>query len=111
LRLVADDADVQVIDLAHRAEPTLDWEVTMVFVQRQGTGVPSPRRDLTVDWDALTGFAARAGRPAATLIAAFDKMRPAYLPARSTELEPRMRAPRCRRPRRRAAAEVLEELP
>jgi flagellar motility protein MotE (MotC chaperone)/sporulation protein YlmC with PRC-barrel domain len=112
VRLVADDAEVQVVDLAIEQNTARDWEVTKVFVQRPGKGLRRRGETSTVDWEALTGFAAdEPGQAAATLIATFDKMRPADLARAVHELTPKRRTEVVAALDDERLADVLEELP
>jgi flagellar motility protein MotE (MotC chaperone)/sporulation protein YlmC with PRC-barrel domain len=112
VRLVADDAQVQVIDLAIEQNTARDWEVTKVFAQRQGRGFRRRGETCTVDWEALTGFAAdETGQAASALIATFEKMRPADLARAVHELNPKRRTEVVAALDDDRLADVLEELP
>ena len=112
VRLVADDAEVQVIDLAMEQNATRDWEVTKVFVQRQAKGFRRRGETCTVDWEALTGFAYdEPAQAASRLIATFEKMRPADLARAVHELTPKRRTEVVAALDDERLADVLEELP
>ena len=113
VRLVAEDAEVQVIDLAIEQNAGRDWEVTKVFVQRRpAKGFRRRGETCTVDWEALTGFAAdEPGQAAGTLIATFEKMRPADLARAVHELTPKRRTEVVAALDDERLADVLEELP
>jgi len=80
--LVEDGAPVTVEDVAMEQQRTRDWAVTKVFVRRPGKGRGLRRRGdaMTLDWDAVTGFAlAEEAQGAANLLATFEKMNAADL--------------------------------
>lgn len=112
VRLVADNSEVQVIDLAIEQTAGRDWEVAKVFVRRPTRGLRRRGETQTVDWEALTGFAAdEPGQAAATLIASFDKMRPADLARAVHDLTPKRRTEVVAALDDDRLADVLEELP
>ncbi|MGH3416409.1 MAG: magnesium transporter MgtE N-terminal domain-containing protein, partial [Actinocrinis sp.] len=112
VRLVADDTEVQVVDLAIEQNPSNDWEVTKVFVRKPVKGIRRRGETATVDWAALTGFADdEPHQAAATLIATFEKMRPADLARAVHELTPKRRGEVVAALDDERLADVLEELP
>jgi CBS domain-containing protein len=112
VRLVADGREAQVLDLAIEQNAARDWEVTKLYVQRPVKGFRRRREGATVDWDAVTGFATdEAGLAAATLIASFEKMRPADLARVVHDLNPKRRGEVVAALDDERLADVLEELP
>ncbi|HZP49770.1 magnesium transporter MgtE N-terminal domain-containing protein [Actinocrinis sp.] len=112
VHLVADGTDVQVVDLAIEQNSSRDWEVTKVFVRRPARGFRRRGETQTVDWEALTGFAAdEPGQAAATLIRTFEKMRPADLARAVHDLNPKRRTEVVAALDDERLADVLEELP
>lgn len=112
VRMISDGSEVQVLDLAIERNAARDWEVTKLFVQRPVRGLRRRREATTVDWDAVTGFAIdEPGQAAATLLATFEKMRPADLARAVHELTPKRRTEVVAALDDERLADVLEELP
>jgi len=115
VRLKEDDSPVTVRDIAMERTRSRDWVFAKVAVQRM-----NPRRGLSrrrgelivVDWDAVGGFASpEDGQGAASLLAAFDALRPADLAAVLHDLSPKRRAEVAGALNDERLADVLEELP
>jgi CBS domain-containing protein len=124
---------VAVIDLGMEQSRTRDWLITKVAVRRSGAGPAghghrwaaggrgaggrlSLRRrrgeTLVVDWAAITGLGmAEEGQGAASLIAAFERMRAPDLANVVHELSAKRRAEVAAALDDRRLADVLEELP
>jgi flagellar motility protein MotE (MotC chaperone) len=124
--------DVVVIDLGMEQNRTRDWLITKVAVRRPGGGSTghghrwasggrgaarlSLRRrrgeTLVVDWGAISGLGmAEEGQGAASLIAAFERMRAPDLANVVHELSAKRRAEVAAALDDRRLADVLEELP
>jgi CBS domain-containing protein len=112
VRLVADDTDVQVVDLAIEPNASHDWEVTKLFVRRPHRGLRRRGESRVVDWDEVTGFTLdESGQAAVALIASFEKLRPADLARAVHELTPKRRSEVVAALDDERLADVLEELP
>ena len=110
--LVSDRSQVQVADLAMEQSSARDWTVTKVFIRRPGKGLRRRGESSTVDWSAVTGFTAvEQDQAADTLIAAFEKLRPADLARAVHELSPKRRAEVVDALDDQRLADVIEELP
>jgi CBS domain-containing protein len=129
---MAEDDGVVVIDLGMEQSRTRDWLITKVAVRRTGAGAAghghrwaaggrgparlSLRRrrgeTFVVDWDAISGLGVvEEGQGAASLIAAFERMRAPDLANVVHELSSKRRAEVAAALDDRRLADVLEELP
>lgn len=115
VRLREDGTEVTVRDIAMERTRSRDWVFTKAAVQRM-----SPRRGLSrrrgelivVDWEAIGGFTGpEANQGAASLLAAFDALRPADLASVLQDLSPKRRAEVAGALNDERLADVLEELP
>ncbi|WP_078901547.1 magnesium transporter MgtE N-terminal domain-containing protein [Actinacidiphila yeochonensis] len=116
--------EVTVLDVSIMRLPARrDWEIDKVFVRRgsPGSRVPLPwkgsreRRGgstLTVDWSAVSGFwLAEEGQGAETLVATFERLRPADVANVLHHLPPKRRGEVAAALDDDRLADVLEELP
>ncbi|MET9933477.1 MULTISPECIES: CBS domain-containing protein [unclassified Streptomyces] len=118
VRLVGSDGregeEVTVLDVAIQQLPARrDWEIDKVFVRKGKGGVLSRRGEtLTVEWSAVTGFSLEEhGQGAESLLATFEKLRPADLANALHHLSPKRRAEVAAALDDDRLADVLEELP
>ncbi|MFJ3813209.1 magnesium transporter MgtE N-terminal domain-containing protein [Streptomyces sp. NPDC090056] len=118
VRLVEGDGqegeEVTVLDIAIQQLPARrDWEIDKVFVRKGKGGVLSRRGEtLTVEWSAVTGFSLEEhGQGAESLLATFEKLRPADLANALHHLSPKRRAEVAAALDDDRLADVLEELP
>ena len=117
---------VVVIDLAMEQSRTRDWLITKVAVRRAGAGANGHRwapggglglrrrrgETFVVDWDAISGLGlAEEGQGAASLVAAFERMRAPDLANVVHELSAKRRAEVAAALDDSRLADVLEELP
>jgi flagellar motility protein MotE (MotC chaperone)/sporulation protein YlmC with PRC-barrel domain len=110
--LLSDDTQVMVSDLAMEPNSARDWEVTKVFVRRPSKGLRRRGESSIVDWSAVSGFTAEETDQAAdTLLATFEKLRPADLARAVHELSPKRRAEVVDALDDQRLADVIEELP
>jgi Mg/Co/Ni transporter MgtE len=112
--LVEDETSVTVVDIAMDQQRNRDWAITKVFVRRPAKGRGLGRRGeaLTLDWDAVSGFAlAEESQGAANLLATFEKMNAADLATLLHELSPKRRLEVAAALDDETLADVLEELP
>ncbi|MDQ1616063.1 MAG: hypothetical protein QOJ60_2002 [Actinomycetota bacterium] len=110
--LLEDGTPVMVEDIAMEQQRTNDWALTRVFVRRPGKGLRRRGEALTVDWDAVTGFALpEEGQGAANLLATFEKLNAADLATVLHELSAKRRVEIAAALDDEALADVLEELP
>lgn len=109
---VDDAAELRVADLAIEQTPSRDWEITRLFLQRPGKGLRRRGESRTVDWSAVTGMTDdEPGQSAASLIASFEKLRPADLARAVHELNPKRRTEVVAALDDDRLADVLQELP
>ncbi|MFE1552894.1 magnesium transporter MgtE N-terminal domain-containing protein [Streptomyces sp. NPDC058718] len=118
VRLVGADGqegeEVTVLDVAIQQLPARrDWEIDKVFVRKGKGGVLSRKGEtLTVEWSAVTGFSLEEeGQGAESLVATFEKLRPADLANVLHHLSPKRRAEVAAALDDDRLADVLEELP
>ena len=115
VRLAEDDSPVTVRDIAMEHTRTRDWVFTKVAVQRMNArrGLGRRRGELiVVDWDTVTGFGVpEEGQGAASLLAAFDALRPADLAGVLHDLSPKRRTEVAGALNDERLADVLEEMP
>ncbi|MFI5981734.1 magnesium transporter MgtE N-terminal domain-containing protein [Streptomyces sp. NPDC051555] len=114
VRLVADDEEVTVLDVAIQQLPARrDWEINRIFVRKGKAGALRRRGEtLTVDWSGVTGFSLEEdGQGAENLVATFETMRPADLANVLHHLTPKRRAEVANALDDDRLADVLEELP
>ncbi|MDJ0384432.1 CBS domain-containing protein [Streptomyces sp. G-G2] len=114
VRLVADDEEVTVLDVAIQQLPARrDWEINRIFVRKGKAGALRRRGEtLTVDWSGVTGFSLEEdGQGAENLVATFETMRPADLANVLHHLSPKRRAEVANALDDDRLADVLEELP
>ncbi|OKK06313.1 MULTISPECIES: CBS domain-containing protein [unclassified Streptomyces] len=114
VRLVEDGSEVTVLDVAIQQLPARrDWEIDKVFVRRGGGGALRRKGEtLTVEWSAVTGFSLEeVGQGAESLVATFERMRPADLANVLHHLSPKRRAEVAAALDDDRLADVLEELP
>ena len=118
VRLVGADGqegeEVTVLDIAIQQLPARrDWEIDKVFVRKGKGGVLSRKGEtLTVEWSAVTGFSLEEhGQGAESLVATFEKLRPADLANVLHHLSPKRRAEVAAALDDDRLADVLEELP
>ncbi|MCX4983276.1 CBS domain-containing protein [Streptomyces sp. NBC_00572] len=106
--------EVTVLDVAITQLPARrDWEIDKVFVRKGKGGVLSRKGEtLTVEWSAVTGFSLEEhGQGAESLLATFEKLRPADLANALHHLSPKRRVEVAAALDDDRLADVLEELP
>ncbi|MFD3665825.1 magnesium transporter MgtE N-terminal domain-containing protein [Streptomyces sp. NPDC058659] len=118
VRLVGADGqegeEVTVLDIAIQQLPARrDWEIDKVFVRRGKSGALRRKGEtFTVEWSAVTGFSLEEeGQGAESLVATFEKLRPADLANVLHHLSPKRRAEVAAALDDDRLADVLEELP
>lgn len=115
VRLAENDSPVTVRDIAMDRTRTRDWVFGKVAVQRMNArrGLGKRRGELiVVDWDAVTGFGVpEEGQGTASLLAAFDALRPPDLAGVLHDLSPKRRAEVAGALNDERLADVLEEMP
>ncbi|MFH8786114.1 magnesium transporter MgtE N-terminal domain-containing protein [Streptomyces roseoverticillatus] len=114
VRLVDGDEEVTVLDVAIIQLPARrDWEIDKVFVRRgKGGTLRRKGETLTVEWSAVTGFSLEEhGQGAASLLATFERLRPADLASVLHHLSPKRRGEVAAALDDDRLADVLEELP
>lgn len=114
VRLVADDEEVTVLDVAIQQLPARrDWEIDRIFVRKGKSGALRRRGEtLTVEWSAVTGFSLEEhGQGAENLVATFEQMRPADVANVLHHLTPKRRAEVANALDDDRLADVMEELP
>ncbi|MFE5794037.1 magnesium transporter MgtE N-terminal domain-containing protein [Streptomyces sp. NPDC056503] len=112
--LVESGEEVTVLDIAIQQLPARrDWEIDKVFVRRgKGGALRRKGETLTVEWSAVTGFSLEEhGQGAESLVATFEKLRPADLANALHHLSPKRRAEVAAALDDDRLADVLEELP
>jgi CBS domain-containing protein/sporulation protein YlmC with PRC-barrel domain len=104
---------VTVVDVAMEQTRTRDWELTQLFVRRGGGGGFRRRGGtVVVDWAEVTGLAEpEANQGVASLLATYEKMRPADLARALHDLSPKRRVEVAAALDDEKLADVLEELP
>jgi flagellar motility protein MotE (MotC chaperone) len=104
-----------VVDVAMEQDRTRDWQITKVAVRRDaaGRGLRRRRGEVSVlDWSAVQGFAVvEESQGAASLVAAFERMKPADLAGVIHELSAKRRTEVAAALDDERLADVLEELP
>ncbi|GGT39948.1 magnesium transporter MgtE N-terminal domain-containing protein [Streptomyces purpureus] len=106
--------EVTVLDVAIQQLPARrDWEIDKVFVRRgKGGALRRKGEALTVDWSAVTGFSLEEeGQGAESLVATFERLRPADLANVLHHLSPKRRGEVAAALDDDRLADVLEELP
>ncbi|MDT0453332.1 magnesium transporter MgtE N-terminal domain-containing protein [Streptomyces hesseae] len=114
VKLVGTDEEVTVLDVSITQLPARrDWEIDKVFVRRgKGGALRRKGETLTVEWSAVTGFSVEEhGQGAETLLATFERLRPADLANVLHHLSPKRRAEVAAALDDDRLADVLEELP
>ncbi|MFE9041813.1 magnesium transporter MgtE N-terminal domain-containing protein [Streptomyces sp. NPDC012421] len=112
--LVETGEEVTVLDVAITQLPARrDWEIDRVFVRRgKGGALRRKGETLTVEWSAVTGFSLEEhGQGAESLVATFERLRPADLANALHHLSPKRRAEVAAALDDDRLADVLEELP
>ncbi|MFF3842011.1 magnesium transporter MgtE N-terminal domain-containing protein [Streptomyces sp. NPDC001930] len=106
--------EVTVLDVAIQQLPARrDWEIDKVFVRKGKGGVLSRKGEtLTVEWSGVTGFSLEEhGQGAESLVATFEKLRPADLANALHHLPSKRRVEVAAALDDDRLADVLEELP
>ncbi|MEU9705215.1 CBS domain-containing protein [Streptomyces sp. NPDC047981] len=114
VRLVETDEEVTVLDIAVQQLPARrEWEIDRVFVRRGKPGALRRKGEtLTVEWSAVTGFSLEEeSQGAESLVATFERLRPADLANVLHHLSPKRRAEVAAALDDDRLADVLEELP
>ncbi|WP_406862983.1 CBS domain-containing protein [Streptomyces sp. HUAS MG47] len=112
--LVETGEQVTVLDVAIQQLPARrDWEIDRVFVRKGKGGVLTRKGEtMTVEWSAVTGFSLEEdAQGAESLVATFERMRPADLANVLHHLSPKRRAEVAAALDDDRLADVLEELP
>jgi flagellar motility protein MotE (MotC chaperone) len=106
-------AEVQIKDVAIEQTGPGDWEIGQVYVQHPAKGLRRRGDSTIVDWEALTGFtpAEAEQQEAVSLLASFERMRPADVARAVHELNPKRRDEVIAALGDERLADVLEELP
>ena len=103
---------VTVIDTAMEQDKARDWLLVKVFVRRGGSGFRRRGETLTVAWDGLVGLSDDEQDQAAdSLVASFEKLRPADIASALQDLPSKRRAEVAAALDNEKLADVLEELP
>ncbi|WP_344835343.1 magnesium transporter MgtE N-terminal domain-containing protein [Actinocorallia longicatena] len=103
--------DFIAIDVAMEPLRTRDWEIARVAVRRNGK-LRRRGETIVVEWESITGFGvAEEQQGAASLIAAFERMKPADLANVIHELTPKRRGEVAAALDDERLADILEELP
>jgi flagellar motility protein MotE (MotC chaperone)/sporulation protein YlmC with PRC-barrel domain len=109
--LVESGEEVTLLDVGIEQRRTRDWEIAKVFVQRKGKGLRRRGEQFVVDWDEITGLSLdEHGQGTASLLATFEKLRPADLAHVMQELSPKRRAEVAAALDDDRLADVLEEM-
>jgi len=109
---VGEPETVTVVDVGMEQTRTRDWEVTQLFVRRGGGGFRRRGGTVVVDWADVTGLAdPEVNQGAASLLAAYEKMRPADLARLLHDLSAKRRSEVAAALDDEKLADVLEELP
>ncbi|MEU9997693.1 CBS domain-containing protein [Streptomyces sp. NPDC050848] len=106
--------EVTVLDIAVQQLPARrEWEIDKVFVRRGKPGALRRKGEtFTVEWSAVTGFSLEEeGQGAESLVATFERLRPADLANVMHHLSPKRRAEVAAALDDDRLADVLEELP
>ena len=105
--------EVQIKDVAIEQTGPGDWEVGQVYVQHPAKGLRRHGESAIVDWEGLTGFtpAEPGQQEAVSLLASFERMRPADVARAVHELNPKRRDEVIAGLGDERLADVLEELP
>jgi Mg/Co/Ni transporter MgtE len=114
VELVETGERLLVVDVAMEQTRSRDWLITKVAVRRDsGRGLRRRRGETyVVDWEALQGFlVTEEGQGAASLIAAFERLKPADLANVIHELTPKRRSEVAAALDDERLADILEELP
>lgn len=114
VQLVDSGEEVTVLDVSIQQLPARrDWEIDKAFVRRGRAGALRRRGEtLTVEWSAVTGFSLdEDAQGAESLVATFERMRPADLANVLHHLSPKRRAEVAAALDDDRLADVLEELP
>jgi flagellar motility protein MotE (MotC chaperone) len=106
------DEPATVVDVAMEQTRAKDWDVTQLYVRRGGGPFRRRGHAMVVDWADVTGLEFEtAEQGVATLLAAFEKLRPADLASELHDLSPARRAQVVAALQDDKLADVLEELP
>ncbi|MFJ9428795.1 magnesium transporter MgtE N-terminal domain-containing protein [Streptomyces sp. NPDC101490] len=106
--------EVTVLDVAVQQLPARrEWEIDKVFVRRgKGGALRRKAETLTVDWSGVTGFSLEEnGQGAESLVATFERLRPADVANALHHLSPKRRVEVAAALDDDRLADVLEELP
>ena len=102
---------VTVLDIGMERTRVKDWEITKVHVRKGGRKLGRRGENLTVDWNAVSGFSLpEKNQGAAGLVATFDKLPPADLAHVMHDLSAKRRAEVAATLDDDRLADVLEEL-
>jgi CBS domain-containing protein/sporulation protein YlmC with PRC-barrel domain len=106
------EGEVTVLDMAMEETRSRDWLVTKVFVKRGGGAFRRRGQTYMVDWAAVSGLSpATEAQGAESLLATFEKLRPADLATVLHDLSPKRRSEVAAVLDDDRLADVLEELP
>jgi len=111
--LVETGESATITDVAMELTRTRDWLLTKIAVRKHASGRVRRRADVqVVDWDAVHGLSLPENdQGAASLLAAFDQLRPADLAGVIHDLSDKRRAEVAAALDDERLADVLEELP
>jgi len=109
--LVETGETVSVMDVGIEQRRTRDWEIAKIFVQRRGKGLRRRGEQFVVNWDEVTGLSVdEKEQGTASLLATFEKLRPADLALVLQDLSPKRQAEVAAALDDDRLADVLEEM-
>jgi Mg/Co/Ni transporter MgtE len=109
--LVETGETVSVMDVGIEQRRTRDWEIAKIFVQRRGKGLRRRGEQFVVNWDEITGLSIdEREQGTASLLATFEKLRPADLALVLQDLSPKRQAEVAAALDDDRLADVLEEM-
>jgi flagellar motility protein MotE (MotC chaperone) len=102
---------VTIMDVGIEQRRTRDWEIAKIFVQRRSKGIRRRGEQFIVNWDEVTGLSVDdKAQGTASLLATFEKLRPADLAFVLQDLSPKRRAEVAAALDDDRLADVLEEM-
>lgn len=109
--LVENGERVTLLDIAIEQLRTRDWEVAKAFVQRKGKALRRRGEQFVLDWNEVTGLSLdERDQGAASLLATFEKLRPADLAQVVHDLPPKRQLEVVAALDDERLADVLEEM-
>ena len=111
VELVDTGESVTLLDIGIEQLRTRDWEVSKAFVQRKGKALRRRGEQFVVDWNEITGLTLdESDQGAASLLATFEKLRPADLAQAVQDLSPKRQLEVVAALDDERLADVLEEM-